>query len=232
MLTAFFRIQRSEKLAYKTLQQITNDVISELGLVAGSGVQTYTEPQAATAVNRMFDYLVGKDEWDHLITWDRYTLDGVTGTVVGAVTGIRDVDDVLEVRPLARRSNISRPIGTQHLEVQGNDAMYWTPIAWNAPNADKLMQFWPKTATGTVDIRSYKRPEPFVARNDIVPFNPLVITLGAAWYVLQGDGINAANAEKVQIMFDLVYQDLRSRKNKLEIGHGVGYRDDIIRVRQ
>ncbi len=232
MLTPFFRIYGSGKLAYKTLQAIVNNVITELGLVAGSAVQTYTEPQAALAVNRMFDYMLGKQEWDHLTTWDRFTLDGTTGVVTGTFSGVRDANDILDVRPLRLRSTISRAVGTDHLDAQGNDAVYWSPIAWNAANVDKLIQFWPATATGTVDIKSLKRPEVFTAGDDVVPFDPLVIELGATWYVLQGDGLNAGNAEKVRVMFDLAYTDLVSRKNKLEIGHGMGYRNDTIRLRE
>lgn len=219
-------------MAYKTLQEICNNVITELGLVAGSAVQTYTEPQAALAVNRMFDYMVGKQEWDHLITWDRFTLNGTTGLVTGTFTGVRDANDILDVRPLRLRTTISRAIGTQFLDAEGNDAVYWTPLAWNDADAAKMIKFWPITATGTVDIKSYKRPAPFVDGNDIVPFDPLVIELGAAWYVLQGDGLNAGNAEKVRVMYDLAYTDLVSRTNRLEIGHGVGYRNDLVRLRE
>lgn len=232
MLTAFFRIFGSEKLAYKTLQEICNNVITEIGLVSGSAVQTYTEPQAVLAVNRMFDYMVGKQQWDHLTTWDRFTLDGVTGVVTGSFEGVRDANDIKQVRPLRLRTTISRAIGTQFLDAEGNDPVYWSPIAWNASNAAKLIKFWPINATGTVDVLSLKRPAVFEGPNDIVPFDPLVIELGAAWYVLQGDGLNAGNAEKVRVMYDLAYSDLVSNQNKFEIGHGTGYRNDLVRLRE
>jgi hypothetical protein len=219
-------------MAFRTLQQIVNNVITELGLVAGSAVQLYTEPQCVLAVNRMFDYLMDKQQWDHLWTWERYALDGVTGTVVGGMETIRDAGDIGQIRSLTGHRDITRSIGTQHLDAQGTDAVYYSVLAWNHPQAAGLVQFWPPTATGVVDVYALHRPETFVGGTDVVPFNPLVIELAAAWYVLQGDGLNAANAEKVKIMFDLAYQNYASKLNAFEIGHGVGYQNGQFSVRQ
>lgn len=220
-------------MAYKKLQDIVNNVLTELGLVAGSAVQTYTEPQVQLAVNRMFKYLVNKNEWPHLISWEQFTLSGVGGLTAQNFTGIKSATDILQVESERGHPIIASGLGRDHLFASGNRAEYFAPLPWTHPEADtKLIRFWPLDATGTVNIRAYFRPDDFISGDDIVPFDPNIIELGAAWYVLQGDGMNAANAEKVRVMFDLNYQDVVGRINKLEIGHGVNTPNGTFSIRQ
>lgn len=219
-------------MAFATVETIVQDVIKDLGLVTGTGVQQYTEPMVMQALNNMFDFLYNKRQWEHLTAWDRYTLNGTTGLVASSFASIYGWEDIREVRRVEDDTIIPRSNGREHLDATGNKALYYTILKWNDADIAKWIRFWPQTATGQVDILTMTRPVAvFEAPETIVPMNPLLMKQGTLWYVLAGDGLNPANADKAQGMFDISYQDLVAKMNEGDIGHGPNrYRDDIVTI--
>ena len=215
---------------FYTFKELRNAVIVEAGLVDGSSVQTYVEPQVNGAIQTAFNFLMGKRRWDHLSQWYTWTLNGATGLVVEDVT-IKEYEDIFEVKLSNTNRKIMEPTETAHLYATGSSPIYRTRLVWNDPNIDKLIKFWPVTATGSVDVRAAQLPEPFIGDDDIVPFKKLIIKLGALWYLLAGDGINPGNAQKVQTMFTSAYDDYVTRLNIAEIGYGSRYDDDVLTLR-
>jgi len=141
-------------MSYKTLSQITDDVIKRIGLVSGAAVQTYTEPQIKLAVQDAFDFMFRKRFWDHLTDWYTYTLDGVNGYIVGNLTDIAAEFNDIERIHNSDQSVIVKCENNDFLYVQNVSAQYWTPIKFTAGNNQpwqtKVIKFWPPTATGDV----------------------------------------------------------------------------------
>lgn len=214
-------------MGYPTAGDIIQDTLLEVGLVTGTSVQTYAEPQVLAAVNRMFAFLFNKQKWDHLWDWQLATLDGTTGLFTAALTGVRQYEDIDIIR-IGDQNNraVTRSMNTEHLYVTGSDPMYWRPLAWDHADAvTKFVKLYPITATGTVEVHCGHRPERFVANADVVPFDRDIMTLGTIWYTVAADGLNPSAAEVAQGTFDIAYSDYVSRYNAREIGHGRGNRN-------
>jgi hypothetical protein len=215
-------------LAYSTLREIVDNVIIEAGLVAGSAVQTYTEPMAIMAVNNMFDILWRKEKWAHLWTWVRKTIDPATGKFTTTLDNVQGYEDIADIRLADNRGrSVAQSFDNRHLEVTGSSALFWTALEWDDPDFQtKLIQFWPIGATGDVDVLRGKRPNKFEADNDIVPFDRTVIQAGALWYLLADDGLNPASADKALMLYEAAYQDYMAWTGQKNFGFGSGPSDD------
>lgn len=213
-------------MAYKKAKDLLIDIEKDVGLVAGTAVQKYSEPLIYASIQTIFDMLYRKRFWDHLTDWYQYTLDGVAGVFTVDIDSIcKEFNDVGEIwiEDFARR--VVKPVSVEHLQVTGADCLYYTPIKFNSdPNSmfyKKVLQFWPKTATNTINIRIRTKPDNFKPE-DIVPFPSDIIAMGAAWNVLDSDGINPPAAQKAQQLFDILYRDYISSLGEDVIGHGGG----------
>lgn len=210
-------------MSFKTLNQITDDVVKRIGLVSGAAVQKYTEPQIKVGVQDAFDFLFRKRFWDHLTDWYTYTLDGVNGWITTNISDIcAEYNDIQYVHN-SDQSVIVKAENTDLLYVQNTQAQYWSPIKFtagsNQPWQSRVIKFWPPTATGDVTMRIRTHPGVF-SDDDIIPFPQDIIGWAAAWMVLETDGLNPGNANKSQAMFDISYQDYMQNINDQPIGHG------------
>jgi len=207
-------------MAYKNLQDLVTEVLSIVGLVSGTAVQTYTEPQVKRAIQNQFDMIFMKRFWEWLSGWDTFTLSGSGGILNTNVT-FKAYEDVKEIRISGTNRLVGRPAGREHLHVTGSTPLYFTPIRYGDSNfSTRVIKFWPVTATGDVDIYSRTKPDPFVQNTDIVPFPSHVIAQAAAWDLLDSDGINPPAAQKAQLLFDTSYQDLMTALSEGGIGLG------------
>src|SRR5882672_9387560 len=136
-------------MAFKTVNQLTQSVISLVGLVTGTGVQTYTEPQVRAAIQAQFDMLFIKRYWEWLTDFYSFTLDGATGIVTTNIsTYAADPTDIacIYIKDTDRR--VVHPIDREHLRVTGSNPLYYTPLPWtDTLAATRLLKFWPITAT-------------------------------------------------------------------------------------
>jgi len=94
-----------------------------------------------------------------------------------------------------------------------------------------VIQIWPKTASSTLAVRCRTHPGDF-GNNDLVPFPSDIMANGAAWMMLDSDGINPTAATKAQSMFDLTYQDYVSTMGEDVIGHGGGRTNVPVTIRE
>jgi len=212
-------------MAYPKFKPIVDEVITLMGQVAGSAVQTYSEPLVKIAINRIFSYLSNKRKWDHLWGWQNGTI-GVDGKLTSNITGIQTYLDVAIIRDKQTKRIITMPVEAEHLDVTGSTPTYRTILPWNDPAAEtRYFQFWPIGTTGAVEIFCGFRPDEFSGDDDVVPMPRDLIVLGAVWFMLADDGTNPASADKYQGLFDISYQDIISRNNAQPIGHGSGMYD-------
>ena len=215
-------------MAFPTFKTLYNDTVTQMGLVSGTGVQTYTEPKVKLAVNRVFNFLWNKTRWPHLWTWEQYTLDGTTGKISGTVSLVRRWEDIVDVRVGGQETPIPFPSANEHTvqTTSGNQPLYRTVLPWDDTLAEsKFFQFWPLTATGPVDMLIGHRPDVFSKDYDKVPMDYDLMIDGCVWWMLKDDGSNPKSAVEAKEAFDITYQDLVARHGSGGIGHGAGRRN-------
>lgn len=213
-------------MAYKKTKDILIDVERDVGLVAGTAVQTYSEPLIYASIQTIFNMVYRKRFWDHLTDWYQFTIDGVIGLLTEDIDEVcKEFTDIAEVwiEDFARK--VVKPSSVEYLQVNGSDALYYTPLKFDAdpaaPFTKKVIKFWPISSTNTVNIRIRTEPGSFFPE-DIVPFPADIISMGAAWNVLDSDGINPPAAQKAQQLFDILYRDYIASFAEDDIGHGGG----------
>jgi len=220
-------------MAYPKLKELRTDITIRLGLVPGTSVQTYAEPQIDAAIFDTFEFLWGKAKWKHLWTWHKFTLNGVDGTTtedwvdITQTHGITRWEDVAEVRiNNARGRSVPWAVADEYNFVTGSEPLYRTPMMWDDPKlATKVVRFYPLDAVGTIAVFAGHRPTEFSDPDGIIPFDRNLMILGSVWKVFSGDGLNANAAGGAQAVFDSAFTDYLSNTAATEIGHGAGYRD-------
>jgi hypothetical protein len=219
-------------MAFKTVTQLTQSVISLVGLVTGTGVQTYTEPQIRAAIQAQFDMLFIKRFWEWMTDWHTLTLDGVTGIVTADMTTfLSDPTDIESVYITDTNRRIVRPIDREHLRSTGSSPQYYTPLLWtDALVGTRFVKFWPIASTGNVDIRCRTKPVDFTEVST-VPFPDVVMSQAVAWHLLDNDGINPTAAAKAQLLYETSYRDLIASIGEDVIGHGGARSYDDITIR-
>lgn len=208
-------------MAFKTARQITQAVIKLVGLVSGTGVQTYTEPQIAQAIQLQFDMLFQKRYWEWLSDWHTEPLSGVNGLLTNSIASFcSDFSDIREIYINNTDRRVVRPIDREYFRLNGSTPRYYTPLMWNDAQAStRLIKFWPNTSTGSVDIKCRTKPTTFVP-DDTVPFPDVVITNAVSWHILDNDGSNPTAASKAQTLYEVSYADLIANMGDDDIGQG------------
>lgn len=208
-------------MAFKTAKEITQAVVKLAGLVSGTGVQTYTEPQILQSIQLQFDMLFIKRYWEWLTDWHTVVLSGAGGLIASNINSFcSDFVDIDQIYINGTSRRVVKPIDREHFRASGSNPMYYTPLMWtDALAATKLIKFWPITATGSVDIRCRTKPAVFIP-TDTVPFSDVVITNAATWHLLDNDGINPTAASKAQTLFEVSYRDLIAAMGDDVIGRG------------
>lgn len=213
-------------MAYKKAKALLIDVQKDIGLVAGTAVQTYSEPLIYASIQTMFDMMFRKRFWDHLTDWYQFTIDGTTGLLVDDIDTIcTDFNDISQIWIEDFARPVVKPAAVEHMQVTGSDALYYTPLKFNSSPTStfikKVIKFWPITSVNLVNMKIRTKPDDFVP-DDIVPFPSDIIAMGAAWNVLESDGINPPAAAKAQQLYDILYRDYIASMSEDVIGHGGG----------
>ena len=138
-----------------TVREIVNEATRRLRQVPGTHVQLYTETQLVDIANTLFDALFDRYNLTQYDRFGAFTLSGDSGYLLENMTlyikrpadivYILDANDV----PINKAKFYRNPLrltGTHPLAYQ-HDA-----------DPERLLQFFPFTATGTVYIRYKARP--------------------------------------------------------------------------
>lgn len=187
---------------FKTLGDLIRDAITQVSEVNGAAhVQLYSEGIIASHVVRTFNLVATKRWWPQLMTWVQRDLDGVTGMVTSNITNVTDYKNVRVVFYNGTDEQIPRmpadinPFGT------GIMRRFHEPV--NATG--KLLRVLPMDTSGTVEMHC--RVIPFIsAYEDVVPFDPDTIMLGAVASHLAGDNANPADESRAKQQFQAKLQ--------------------------
>lgn len=195
---------------FKTVQELVDQVLIELGLVTGSAVQVYTEPQILAGIETAFDVLFKKRFWRHLTKTTLHDLDGIVGVVTDTNINIQDANDIEWVRyePFGE----SCVINNLHGEVYYNRQDYcYDTLTWDDTTyGTKLLQFYPKDLGLKVAIRARRRPANLTSASTIVPLDYIMMKHFIASNILALDGTNPSGEQRQTLLFDARYTDLVS----------------------
>lgn len=193
-----------------TLGDIVSDATELIGQVAGTGVQTYGENAMLKSAIRSFNLLVKKYPWQQYSEWSQHTLDETLGIVdADAFSTVRDQEDFLGVFVGGTLTPIPvLPKTLNPFTITGTDVQYWTSLpATNANFAARRLQFWPKVASGTVDVFARVYPATMDA-DTTVYLNKDMLVYGTGFMELVGDDINPGAAETCRQLMDMTYKDV------------------------
>jgi len=194
---------------FKTIAELIDDVLVELGLVNGSAVQVYTEPQIRKGIETAYSVLFSKRFWKHLTTTTVHQLDGIVGVVTDANIGIADFKDIqwIKYEPFFDSCVIKNLAGEPY---DGRYDYCYDSIPWNNPiAATKLIQFYPKDLGLKVAIRARYRTK-FTQDTDIVPLDFVMLKHFVASNILANDGTNPSAEQRQNILFQQRFTDLAS----------------------
>ena len=208
-------------MAYPTRTQLVAEIITYMGLTAGSSVQLYDEPKVEQGIQQTFDWLFDKKCWDHLSNWYTWTLDGTTGIVTTDLTAIvRSWEHIQEMYVGDTDRAIVLPQSREHLRVTGSYPIYYKPLVSSHANfLDGVFACYPIDATGDIDVYTKVKPADF-DNDSLIPFPKNIMTFGTAWRLLASDGVNQDAADTAQRMFDEVFNEYTANIEGRPKGHG------------
>lgn len=191
-------------MAYKTFTQLMGDVVSAIGEVSGTSVQTYAEPRVRVALNQIFELVFRKVWWPQYMQMYQLTLDGTLGVVTTnelfAVKEFRDFRSITiagQNRPLTILPQNFNPY-----TLTGTKPVYFSSLNVTDTNyLNRKLQIWPKTATGDLVINARLFPTISEATT-ILYIDDNILVNGAAWMILEDEDINLNAAQNRKELFD------------------------------
>jgi len=189
------------------------ETIQSLSMVTGNSVQLYAEDRVASYVQQAFDFVFDEIWWPKYTQWFERTLDGTLGVPTTKLSTVKEFE---HIRAVYREDyNIPLP--------QINDLMNpfvltgTTPLYYGAyEGTDYVIQFWPKTATGTVYINAKVKPDEFSAQ-DVPRMDRTLLVNAAAWDYASDDGTNPGAVQKFQQKYERRLQQIRANQNQRPI---------------
>jgi len=192
---------------FKSLTNLVDDATYKLRQAVGAGVQVYSADPLKKAIEDIYNLAVGDRWWPHLMHWFTQELDGSTGVpTTDLIYGDASVDELTDIRGIWHESdqkplpymsgqaNYNAGTGAQTRCVEG--------LSYFHPNVSRLFRVIPVTTVGTVYVHGRLTPDNlFVDQEVIVPFNPQLLAVGAAWSYAASEGVNPAHVAKLQQEF-------------------------------
>lgn len=197
---------------FATMNVIIDDVLNELGLVPGSGVQTYTEPQIINQVQRVFIALSEKRFWAHQMRNTAHVLDGTEGVSTTAFVGVLSYDDIEWVRyiPYEPHTNMAKLSDVIHQTGmrEGIERIHFSEVL-----ANKIFRVFPNTFAQPIMVRARRWPVfPFTS-DTVVPFDSLAMSYMVSSNLLAKDSLNPGDAARVYSQFEARYTDIIANEN-------------------
>ena len=190
---------------FATVENIIEDVITELSQVAGPSVSRYAEDQIMAKINNSFDKFFQKMWWPEYCTWYERTLDGTNGLVSQQLPDIASFNDVRVIY----RGQESRPIpllpATRNPFNLGSGRVQF--ISGDATAEDYgWFKSWPRDATDDIKIHARVHPGTFTGGTRIyIP--RLIMVYSCAWQISEDDATNPGASEKFQVMLEKQWED-------------------------
>lgn len=204
-------------MAYKTKTQLVQDIIASIGEVEGTSVQTYAEPRVDVMLEQIFGIAFRKHWWPQYMVWYERTLDGTLGLVTSNINTILDIRDIRVIIPAGQEKAIPQlPPFKNPFNITGTRPRYFESLpVTNASFANKLVQIWPKTATG--DIKIHARLYPTITADTVLYLDDKLLVNGAAWLILDDEDINPNAATNRERLFNEIFANIMKDYGELPI---------------
>lgn len=178
---------------------LVQETITFIRLQSGTGMQRYAEDSIAQKIQASFDMLFDRFWWDQFMSWQTFTLDGVSGLIVeDASSLLKSYTDIKLIYRGGTNDKVPElPSDLNPNTVTGTIAKFKTSYA----NATKIFQVYPLDATGTLDVRLRTKPADFLP-NDEINFDKWALVFMAAWLRVTGDGTNPGEGEAIRSMLN------------------------------
>jgi hypothetical protein len=194
-------------MIFDTIENITQNVLIELGLVNGTGTQIYTEPQITLGIRTAFNTIYTMRFWPHLTKTTSHNLDGVVGVITDAsLVGVKSFEDIEWVRfePYTLREQLPRLNGREYETA-------WREMIDRIPYGDdhwdtKFFKVYPETFTLPIKVRARRHPGTLLTGT--IPFDEIALRHLAASSILASDGTNPGNQQRQQGLFESRYETL------------------------
>lgn len=202
-------------LAGVTFRQIIEDAQEVLGEVSGPGVQTFGEDILFGDAKRAFELLFTRYPWPEYLKWHEVILDGVNGLITtNAFVSVRSFGDFISIHRSGERSKLPvLPSTINPFTLTGSRVRYFTSLhASDANFTGKRLQFWPKAATGTLNIQVRQHPIVPPATqftlDDVVYIDLLLMVYATVFMNASWSGVGPEAAQTAQDLLDARYKDL------------------------
>lgn len=193
-------------MIFDTVENIVQNVLVELGLVNGTGTQTYTEPQITLAIRTAFNTLYTMRFWPHLMKTTSHTLDGAAGVITDTLVSVKSFEDIEWVRfdPYTQREQLPRLNGREYEQSWREcfDRIPYGETHWDT----KVFQVFPLTFAMPIKVRARRHPGTLLT--GIVPFDEIAIRHLTAATILAADGMNPGNQQRQQALFESRFETL------------------------
>ena len=197
---------------YKTLAELTQDVIKSLSMYAGTATQVYAEDRIAAMIVRIFNRLFEDRFWDEHTFWYKYTLTGENGVVGSNVDN--DISKFTDIQYISTDDNPRYTLKQLHgstnpYKVEGTIPTYFIPTQIE----HKIFAVVPFASTGDIYVRARHRPNTFIATT-VIPFDPDVLVLGACYEYCADDGNSNQETQKFLTLYQQRLQQLINLDNQ------------------
>lgn len=197
---------------YKTLAELTQDVIKSLSMYAGTAAQVYAEDRIAAMIVRIFNRLFEDRFWDEHTFWYKYTLTGENGVVGSNVD-----DDIAKFSDIQYISTDDNPRytlkqlqgSTNPYKVEGSTPTYFIPTQIE----HKIFAIVPFNSTGDIYVRARHRPNKFITTT-VIPFDPDILVYGACYEYCADDGNSNQETQKFLTLYQQRLQQLINLDNQ------------------
>lgn len=186
---------------------LISDAQELIGEVSGAGTQTYSEDIMLGHARRAFNLCFTKFGWPQYRGYFSSALDGATGKVstVDLLVTVKSFEDILAVYRDQQTSQLPiLPKNINPYTVTGTDVRYFTSLPYtDAAFATKLLQFWPLTSVGTVNIVARLNPiGTTFAADDTLDLDRDMLAYAMAFLMLSTDDINPGGAELYRVLME------------------------------
>lgn len=201
----------------KTFAELITLTIREISMSAGPGVQTYAEDRIAAKLQKIFNMVFDELWWPDYMRWYQRTLDGAQGVTTVNLDDIRKWSDIRAVFASNRDQKLPLlPMTINPYRLSGTSLKFISRYSEN-DSSGRIIQFWPKTATGDVAIHARIRPV-----NDFIPTDEIlmdsdVLVQGAAYDYTEDDGANPGQVAKFQNAFETRLNQLKEQHNNFPV---------------
>lgn len=186
----------------KTFDELVQVVVKVIGEVEGTSVNTYSIPRVETALRQIFELCFRKTWWPQYCKWFQKALDGTLGIVTTDFEGVVDFRDIRVIMREKDEQPIPQlPKERNPFNITGTKVVYYEPLdVLNNVYDKRILQFWPKTATGNLIIHA--RLFPTIVGGTKLYLDEGMLVNGAAWIILDDEGINPDAAQMRKDLFE------------------------------